>query len=266
MREDSPDVKQGGTFSVHAAARILVNLAGLLAILLVAGGFAWMEREREEHAGTAQRTVDEIRRFGQMVDLRAATRDVSLNDRGWPTTIDPAWFKGEPPVNYLLSLDRPWVDMATEEEATFLDPLVRVATNKDHASFWYNPSLGVLRARVPMGINDEETLRVYNEVNTRSLASLYGASESGVRTADGGGVVEGRGRKPNKGAILKVSESGEGDGEHTGLAGINPMALPGVPLGSDTSGKKRPEPKKPTGAAKERQVRPKASITPSDRR
>jgi hypothetical protein len=46
--------------------------------------------------------------------------------------------------------------------------------------FWYNPALGVVRARVPRTLSDAEALELYNEVNgtrLQELTALAGSDE-----------------------------------------------------------------------------------------
>ena len=116
----------------------------------------------------------EVRRFELEIKVRAATEDAELTGRDWPMTIDPAWFDS-PPQNTLVSRDRPWVDVAPPEHADLSNPVMRLAMNRTYASFWYNPYQGIIRARVPMAINDEQALRLYNQVNATSLTNLYAA-------------------------------------------------------------------------------------------
>ena len=116
----------------------------------------------------------EVRRFELEIKLRAATENAELTGRDWPMTIDPAWFKS-PPQNTLVSRDRPWVDVAPPEHADLSNPVMRLAMDHTYASFWYNPYQGIIRARVPMAINDEQALGLYNLVNATSLTNLYAA-------------------------------------------------------------------------------------------
>src|SRR5690606_29054642 len=47
-----------------------------------------------------------------------------------------------------------------------------VLISKEQAGFWYNPALGVFRARVPQQVTAQETLTLYNRVNGTALLSL----------------------------------------------------------------------------------------------
>lgn len=156
-----------------ATLRRTVDFVTVAAAVGLLGGLGYYQFDRSRmHTHEAQVSED-VRRFEQMLQLRAATKDVELNGRGWPLTIDPGWFGEAPPRNLLLSPDRPWVEVAQPEEAGLRDPVDRVALDDKLASFWYNPYQGVVRARVPLRINDEQTLALYNRVNATALDSIY---------------------------------------------------------------------------------------------
>lgn len=67
--------------------------------------------------------------------------------------------------------DHPWLDIAPEEdfESHPPDPIL---TSADQAQFWFNPQLGVFRARVPAQASARETCELYNLVNRTTLARL----------------------------------------------------------------------------------------------
>ena len=144
----------------------------LSAIGLLGGLGAWQLEKTQVHTDE-QQLAGAIQDFDRVLKLRAATKDVELNGRGWPVTIDPAWFQGDPPRNPLVTSERPWVEVAPPEDADLSHPHVRVALDERYASFWYNPYQGIVRARVPLRINDALSLQLYNDVNGSSLASLY---------------------------------------------------------------------------------------------
>jgi hypothetical protein len=88
-------------------------------------------------------------------------------------TVDASWFEGRAPENLLLSMDRPWVEIAPPEDADLQHPLVRLAVDESMAAFWYNPSQGIIRARVPVMATDDESVKLYNRINNCSLASIF---------------------------------------------------------------------------------------------
>lgn len=153
--------------------RRTVNVVTVVAAIGLVGGLGFYKVEEARRQAAVDDLAGDVSRFEQMVKLRAATKDVELNGRGWPVTIDPAWFDGDPPRNRLLTGDRPWVEVARPEDAHLRDPVVRVALDERFASFWYNPYQGIVRARVPLEINDKLTLDLYNTVNGTALTTIY---------------------------------------------------------------------------------------------
>ena len=115
----------------------------------------------------------EVRRFQQQVMLQAALEQVELSEGGFPKTVDPEWFHGDLPANSLLDPATPWLEVASRSQLTMLHPPLRVATGEKTARFWYNPRLGLVRARVPAGISDSQAIRWYNQINDCDLATLY---------------------------------------------------------------------------------------------
>ncbi|HPO94215.1 MAG TPA: hypothetical protein PL072_12175 [Phycisphaerales bacterium] len=146
---------------------LLIVLAGL-----IGGGIIYMRRERDQEALVMQASA-ELLRLETEIKYRSATKTAEVNSRGWPVSVDPAWFENNPPMNRLVSPDRPWLEVAGVEEAGLLHPSVRVAVDPTLAAFWYNPYQGVVRARVPVMVSDERTLAVYNRINGTALASIF---------------------------------------------------------------------------------------------
>ena len=68
------------------------------------------------------------------------------------------------------------MDLATRDEADLDNPMVKMTADPRLAGFWYNPHLGVVRARVPVMVSDVESLELYNRVNGTRLASIFGAT------------------------------------------------------------------------------------------
>ncbi|MBX3385235.1 MAG: hypothetical protein KF768_01545 [Phycisphaeraceae bacterium] len=153
--------------------RWIRDLALLLVLTAVIGGVFLYRRHQREEEDLIQRSAAAVLRLETELRYRAATNSTTLNSRGWPVTIDPNWFDGRPPVNNLVSPHRPWVEIAAPEEAGFLHPQVRMTVGDHLAQFWYNPWQGVIRARVPVTVNDERTLEVYNRINGCALDSIF---------------------------------------------------------------------------------------------
>jgi hypothetical protein len=120
----------------------------------------------------------ELRRFQQQIALQYALARVERNERGYPVTVDPEWFQGQLPANPLLGPEHPWVEIASPEQKELLHPQERVASGKTSAKFWYNPHMGIVRARVPGGMSDAASVELYNYVNDTSLPNLFASGLS----------------------------------------------------------------------------------------
>lgn len=101
----------------------------------------------------------------------------TVNQRGWPTTIEPAWFGSRPPLNTLTPPGCPWVEVASGDELNLTNPTVRVALDRNTAAFWYNPALGIVRARVGPRATDAEAVELYNRVNATAVAAIVDAPD-----------------------------------------------------------------------------------------
>jgi len=148
----------------------------LVAIMLVAilGGimrFNRLQREDLEHRATARR---EVARFQQQVLIQSAM----TTERSYPQTIEISWFRGDVPRNPVLDPSRPWLEIAGMDEADRLHPIQPMAATEEIAEFWYNPWRGIVRARVPAGLNDTDALDLYNFINDSSLSNLFASAGS----------------------------------------------------------------------------------------
>lgn len=156
--------------------RKAVDVSAIVAAIALAGILIWhftgeMRRERD-----VQAVRESLRSFETTIAMHAAAKDTSLTKNGWPATIEAFWFNNGPPLNILLGPERPWVEVATPEEAHLRDPNARVASDFRTAGFWYNPYLGIIRARVPYEINDENARVLYNQINGTNVTSIYGTA------------------------------------------------------------------------------------------
>lgn len=154
--------------------RRAVDLSTIAAAVGLTAMLAWHfsgQFQREKEVQTVQ---DGLRKFDQMLSMRAAAKDTPMTGRGWPQTLDAKWFGSDPPRNVLLTPDRPWIEVAPSSESHLKHPNIRVAADYKTAGFWYNPYLGILRARVPYEISDERAREMYNLINGTSIESIYG--------------------------------------------------------------------------------------------
>lgn len=146
---------------------VALMLAGLL------GGVVMLSRMEDDDHSAREATRAATSRFQQQIKLQATLGQNSARQNSWPQTVEMEWFKGNLPMNTLLTGDRPWVEIAGAGERGREHPRIKAATGPDTAGFWYNPSNGVVRARVPAGISDEQSLDLYNYINGSALTSLF---------------------------------------------------------------------------------------------
>ncbi len=148
----------------------------VMALAMVVGGwrlYDWYQQQdkhQETQIHAAQRAVD---RVSQEVKYRAAMGKVELTLRGWPMTLDPQWFKGNPPQNPFAAVGSAWAEVAPPEDCELTDPPIRLALDRSTPAFWYNPCKGIVRARVSPTLSDEQALEIYNRINRTNLASLF---------------------------------------------------------------------------------------------
>lgn len=157
--------------------RRAVDVSTVVAAIALTAMLGWHFSGEFRRDKEVQGVRDGLRSFEQMLAMRAAAKDTPLTKTGWPQSMEAQWFNGSPPVNTLVTPARPWVEIATPEEAHLRDPNIRVAADYRTAGFWYNPHLGIVRARVPYEINDEKARDLYNEINGTHLASIYGTEQ-----------------------------------------------------------------------------------------
>jgi hypothetical protein len=201
--------------------RTTVNVVSALGAIGLVVFISYHSSARVREKRAAQSVAAGVDKFRKVLAFRAAANETQTNGRGWPVTVDPAWFGGEPPRNVLVTPDRPWVEIATVAEASLNDPPVRMTIDNKVASFWYNPYQGVIRARVPVSISDQKSLDLYNQINGTSLDSIYGSS---LDHAEANGAA--------------------GPSGTTGAGGATPPATVSVPEDKDSLDPTGPRPKK----------------------
>jgi hypothetical protein len=154
--------------------RLLIDAMIAVMVLAIAAGMTWHSgavRQADEHRDLARA---ETRRFQQQISLQSALAQVERNERGYPASVETEWFQGKLPVNPLIDVDHPWLEIAGAEQKGLLHPPEKVADSSVLAKFWYNPSNGIVRARVPSSLSDATALQLYNYINDCKLQDLLG--------------------------------------------------------------------------------------------
>lgn len=155
--------------------RILIDTLIALMVVALLGGVLWMRhtdrREAADH--------DAVRRALQQLEEQAAYQGalghLSNSPAGYPVHMMPEWFGDALPVNVLLPSEHPWLDLAPPGD-TGEHPPDPIAHSSNQAGFWYNPNLGVFRARVPTGVSRQAEIELYQSLNDTTIAVAEDAS------------------------------------------------------------------------------------------
>jgi len=150
---------------------IVIDLLAVAAIA-VAALIVHAERTRErDHEDLLSLTRAAVQSIQSKVRVKSTVADVELAGSGFPARVEPSWFEENRPTNPLAP-GRPWIEIADENEYGLRHPRNPTLEGGAGAMFWYNPALGIVRARVPHTLSDAEAIRTYNTVNGTQLRSL----------------------------------------------------------------------------------------------
>ena len=156
--------------------RLFMDTVIALTLLALLAGVVWYNRMDNSQQRERDSVRSEVRRFQQQIALQSALATVNHNERGYPETIDPDWFQGNIPVHPMLDASHPWLQVAGPDQEFLMHPPDPIAATNAMAKFWYNPYMGVVRARVPAGFSDAASLDLYNYINDSQLTELFSDS------------------------------------------------------------------------------------------
>lgn len=145
----------------------------LIAVMLAAilGGVLLFQQKEEESVSKRAHVQESLTKLNDRVAYFGALGEVATTPGGYPLLISPKWFGNALPTNRLVPSTHPWMDVAPLGDMSSHppDPVIH---HESQASFWYNPNLGVVRARVLPAFSNRETTATYNEVNGVSVAMV----------------------------------------------------------------------------------------------
>lgn len=156
--------------------RIFIDILIALMIAGILAGAVVLHRTKQEKQHKIETTRIEVRRFQRQLMLKAAIAQAGISSESFPETIDPSWFGDTFPKNLLLNQGHPWVEIAAKGERTLVHPVDPTANEMTDAQFWYNPYLGIVRARVPADLSDAKAVELYNTINETDLVDLFSRS------------------------------------------------------------------------------------------
>jgi len=151
--------------------RLLIDTLMALTVVALAGGGLWYynSNQRQEHNVETVRSA--LDRLHDQAAYQGALGHFSNSPNGFPVHMMPEWFGEDLPVNVLLTSEHPWIDLAPPGDHSYHPP-DPVARSKHQAGFWYNPNLGLFRARVPDTVAPSDALAQYNAINYTDLSEL----------------------------------------------------------------------------------------------
>jgi hypothetical protein len=151
--------------------RLLVD--SLIALMLVAilGGVLVHHRQQQKQLEDYQFIHRSLARLHEQAVYHGALADSDLSANGFPAELHPHWFGDDLPVNVLLPGRQAWLDVAPPGDMSDQPP-DPVVVRADQAGFWYNANRGIFRVRVPPQFSDQQTLKLYNDLNGTALLSL----------------------------------------------------------------------------------------------
>ena len=157
--------------------RLLID--SLIAVMLIGilAGLVLHHRSQQQHAHRLRQVHLALAQLHQQALYHAALRRPEhdpidpARDAGFPQQIQRDWFPDGLPINPLAGVDRPWIDVAPPDD-TAAHPPDPVLDSPDQAGFWYNPTVGTIRARVPRQVSEHDTLDLYNHLNGTALTAL----------------------------------------------------------------------------------------------
>lgn len=140
----------------------LLVITSATTALLVA---LWMYESDLTEKTAIESTQASLSQLKAEIGIRSVLSESTLNEFGHPPTVEREWFLDADPLNALASERAPWIECALAGELSRDHPRDPTFRGGRGAMFWYNPTRGVIRARVPESASDDAAIAVYEAVN-----------------------------------------------------------------------------------------------------
>jgi len=151
--------------------RLVIDSLIVIMLLAVLGGVVILHKNRKQGERELAQTQQALSALHAQTAYQSTVKSAMAGHEQVLVYIEPAWFGEQMPENQLVRGDRPWLDLAPPGDVGEHppDPII---LNDQQAAFWYNPTLGVFRARVEPQLSEAKTLELYNQVNTCQLLAF----------------------------------------------------------------------------------------------
>lgn len=151
--------------------RLVIDSLIVIMLLAVLGGVVMLHQSRKQGERDLAQTQQALSALHAQTAYQSTVKSAMAGHEQVLVYIEPAWFGEQLPKNQLISGDRPWLDLAPPGDLGEHppDPII---LDDQQAAFWYNPTLGVFRARVEPQLSEAKTLELYNQVNTCQLLAF----------------------------------------------------------------------------------------------
>ena len=161
--------------------RLTINIMIPVMVLGLVAGVIFYDRSQRQEVNVYRQAQDELTRLRGQATYRGAMREVRVSRAGFPQVVREEWFEGESlPTNVLIPGRQCWLDIAPPGDM-FEHPPDPIAFRSSQGGFWYNPNIGVIRARVPWKNSTKEALAAYNRVNGSDLKAFPVAGDISKR-------------------------------------------------------------------------------------
>lgn len=118
-----------------------------------------------DDAARIAETRSALERLSSRLTFQSMLSEQAASVRPYPDTIDPSWFEPKLPRHGFIDDSHPWIEVAGPDERGRAHPKSIVALAPAQGGFWYDPTQGLIRARVPGGLLDADAIALYNALN-----------------------------------------------------------------------------------------------------